>query len=234
MADEIEDVKQSPEPVIEPYYQAQAKNLIDTLFDLGLLSESLSRDGLDSIEGLVALHFQQIAQSSARCAGFAKRYKVLGRLKKDDDNRERHEEEMRWIARAKESENDVIVLADKLKKLTPWHNDTVSFLRKILAPPYCVDAGFASHLLNKAFELGLAERILGDEIRPTDDGCVYPPESPYPGMIPEFSRVSGGRKVDLGNVPRCGSMHSFNQCQRERGHEGCHQHRDGRHIEEWG
>jgi hypothetical protein len=97
------------EPRIEPHYQNQAKQLIDTLFDLGLLSESLSRDGIKNVEDLVALYFQQIATSAAKCAGFGKRYKILaGRVKKDDDDeRQRHEEEMRWIARAKEAEKRV-------------------------------------------------------------------------------------------------------------------------------
>jgi len=167
MADEVEDVKQSPEPVIEPYYQAQAKQLIDTLFDLGLLSESMSRDGIDNVEGLVALYFQQIATSAAKCAGFAKRYKVLGgRLKKDDDDdRKRHEEEMRWIARAKDAESALATLKkDGLRQMVKvcgeaaeWAQNVVAMLREILAPPYCVNAGTAADLLVKADELGITE-----------------------------------------------------------------------------
>jgi hypothetical protein len=107
------------EPRIEPYYQAQAKQLTDSLFDLGLLSESMSRDGVDNVEGLVALYFQQIATSAAKTAGFTKRYKVLaGRLKKDDDDeRKRHEEEMRWIERCKTAEREVLLWKGLHQKL---------------------------------------------------------------------------------------------------------------------
>ena len=197
----------SPEPRIEPYYQSQGKFLTDTLFDLGCLSESLSRDGIKRVEDLVALMFQQIADAANRCSSFTKKYKKDGH---GEGERVRHEEEMRWISRTQEAENSVIVLADKLKKLTPWHKDVVKFLRETLGQPegrrtgYGEYLGFASHLLNKAFELGMAgpdcrpgpKIILGDEIRQSGDGCACPPETPYPGMvIPEFCRVCGGRKI---------------------------------------
>lgn len=101
------------EKKIEPYYQAQGKQLVDTLFDLGLLSESLSRDGINAIEDLVALHFQQIGESAARCAHFTKRYKqISGSPPGAASEVERHEEEKRWIARAKEAEMELAILRD--------------------------------------------------------------------------------------------------------------------------
>lgn len=95
------------EKKIDAHYRAQAKQLVDTLFDLGLLSESLSRDGISAIEDLVALYFQQIGESAAKCAGFTKKYKRLGGK---DEGAERHEEEKRWIARAQKAEADLEVL----------------------------------------------------------------------------------------------------------------------------
>ena len=72
MTDEVK------EPEIEKHYQIRAKQLVDSLYDLGLLSESLSRDGITEIEGLIALYLQQTGEGAARCAGFTKKYKKLG------------------------------------------------------------------------------------------------------------------------------------------------------------
>jgi hypothetical protein len=215
MADEVEDLKQSPEPVIEPYCQAQAKQLIDTLFDLGLLSESMSRDGIDNVEGLVALYFQQIATSAAKCAGFGKKYKVLaGRLKKDDnDERKRHEEEMRWIARAKEAEKEVSELRDhvlfmdqeivKMRrmaqaeagalsdpfKVARWVADAGGLLENILGPFAVGNLGVLRATARGLLDRGMNEGVLPDcrsgETWQVrpEDGCACPPENQYPGMV---------------------------------------------------
>lgn len=160
------------EPEIEKHYQIRAKQLVDTLFDLGLLSQSLSRDGIEGIEGLLALYLQQTGDSAARCAGFTKKYKVLGgRLKKDDDDtRQRHEEEMAWIARAKEAE----ALCDKLysqrKMDKDWKFAVVGFLRTCFGLTEQEQIrDVAADLLRGAFDIGIAEPDLGPgEIGGTD------------------------------------------------------------------
>ena len=269
MADEVEDVKQSPEPVIEPYYQGLAKNLVDTLFDLGLLSESMSRDGIDGVEDLVGLHFQQIATSAAKCAGFGKRYKVLaGRLKKDDDDeRKRHEEEMRWIARAKEVEkenamvsavvlkqrSEILGLQEEIERLGKlfsqkpgawaWNRDVGDFLENILGPFFPGNMEVFRANARGLLERGMNEGILPD-CRPGKEWTVSPEqdlsqEKFRPGAIHRVSNVGEPEPVP-GVCPKCGercrceSMHGFNRCQKPEGHPGTHQHRDGRHIEEWG
>jgi hypothetical protein len=75
----------------------------------------------------------------------------------EDDNRTRHDEEMRWIARAKEAEQ-------KVENIDKWVLDMVAFLRKIVVPWPNVDSiraqdevALASQLLHKAFDLGIAE-----------------------------------------------------------------------------
>ena len=143
------------EKKIDLHYQAQAKQLVDTMFDLGLLSESLSRDGIDSIEGLVALYFQQIGDSSSRCAAFAKKYKMLGgRFQKDDDDeRKRHEEEMRWIARAREAEAKIAEL--EATDLNSWAIQAGNFLKRILIPPYGVDVTEATRLYSNGVGAGI-------------------------------------------------------------------------------
>jgi hypothetical protein len=92
--------------VISPYYQKQAKELTDILYDLAFLSESLSREGLQQVEDFIALWFQQIADSVRKCTEIVKKYKNTAA--------NRHEEEMRWIERAKIAEEELY----KLKKHT--------------------------------------------------------------------------------------------------------------------
>jgi hypothetical protein len=185
---------------IEPYYQARAKRLVDSLFDLGLLSESLSRDGITGIEGLVALYFQQIAESSAKCAGFPKKYKILGgRVQKDEnDNRERHEEEMRWIARAKEAEAQVLEQED----LARWARDVGAFLKDTLSPPYCTDAGKAKRLYLGGVEAGFIPEpdcmpgkiIIPPGLEVCGELCSHS-AAPYPGALIHKCPECGGHKI---------------------------------------
>lgn len=257
MADEVK----TEEPRIEPYYQGQGKFLTDTLFDLGCLSESLSRDGLTKVEDLAALMFQQIADSASRCSGFTKKYKKSGH---DEGEWVRHEEEMRWIERAKEAEHEVLkqwseTLAqqeeierhkalytreERADAAWAWSREVVAFLRKIVVPWPEADSiraqdevALAAQLLNKAFELEIAK----PDCRPGKEWEVRPgdlsQEKFRPGAI---HRVSNVGEPEPGVCPKCGlkkrceSMHGFTRCQKPEGHEGTHQHRDGRHIEEWG
>jgi hypothetical protein len=63
------------EKKIEPHYQAQAKQLVDCLFDKGYFSETLSRDGMNDVEDLLAFSLQLAAESAARTAVLAKKLK---------------------------------------------------------------------------------------------------------------------------------------------------------------
>lgn len=63
------------EKKIEPYYQAQAKRLVDCLFDKGYFSETLSRDGMNDVEDLLAYYLQTVAKSAAKCAVMTKKLK---------------------------------------------------------------------------------------------------------------------------------------------------------------
>lgn len=67
---------------IEPYYQAQAKQLVDGLFDGGFFSETLSRDGMNDVEDLIAFFFQTICNSSVKAALMVKKFKE-GQRKSD-------------------------------------------------------------------------------------------------------------------------------------------------------
>ena len=100
---------------IEPYYRRQGKQLVDCLFDKGILSESLSRDGMDAIEELLAYYLQSASETAARTATLTKKYKVLPGGVKGEPGHERHEEEMRWIARAREAEGRVAELEETIR-----------------------------------------------------------------------------------------------------------------------
>ena len=53
---------------IEPFYQVQAKQVVDGLFDKGYFSEVLSRDGMKDVEDLLAFYFQTTCTSAVRAA----------------------------------------------------------------------------------------------------------------------------------------------------------------------
>lgn len=55
---------------IEKYYQARAKNLVDTLFEKGLFNDSLSRDDMRAVENLIAFEYQSSADSVKRTSEF--------------------------------------------------------------------------------------------------------------------------------------------------------------------
>ena len=143
------------ETKIEPYYQMQAKQFVDCLFDAGRLSESLSRDGMKRIEDLLALMFQQQVNGAVRTSGLVKQYKKLG-----EDESARHEEEKRWIARAKEAEARVEAMEIIDQGLSLWHTGVIKLLMRLCGPPipYCADA---VELLQVATELHLVEPDLG-------------------------------------------------------------------------
>ena len=184
------------EPKTEAYYQARAKQLVDSLFDLGLLSESLSRDGISGMEGLLALYFQQTADAAARCAGFAKQYKQGA-----NEGAFRHDEEIRWIRRALEAEGRLLKLEVARQSIAAWQDDVVKYLRDVLNPPWCVDAGLAAHLFSKAQELG----IFKSDCRPGGVISTSPPKGGMPG------------------APLCNHIHNSGAaCSLPRGHKGPH------------
>jgi hypothetical protein len=110
--------KEQEEPIkIESYYQAQGKRIVDVLFDKGYFSDTLSRGGMDDVEGLLALYLQLEAEGAARCAAMTKKFKASQRQAEPWEGGEdpsRHEKEMRWIARAKEAEAKVKELEARL------------------------------------------------------------------------------------------------------------------------
>lgn len=69
------------EEKIAPFYQAQAKDFVDNLFDKGYFREDVSRDGMQDVEDLLAFHIQLTAESAARTAVLVKRVKDRGAQK---------------------------------------------------------------------------------------------------------------------------------------------------------
>lgn len=198
------------EPIkIEPFYQAQAKQIADCLFDKGFLSESLSRDGMDAIEELLAFYLQTDAKSAAKCAEMTKKYKAHTAQREGEDPA-RSEEEMRWIARCWKAEGRVRELEgifdseEKAEEAWKWGRKVGDLLKKALEPPF----GFsgresfmeASCLFNDAIKLGI---IPEPDCRPgqvwevrSGDGCACSPEAHYPGqVIPGVCPKCGGRKI---------------------------------------
>lgn len=250
------------EPIkIEPHYQAQAKELVDHLFDKGYFSGALSRNGIDNVERWLARYLQLTAKGH-----------------QEGEDQPRHEEEMRWIIRAREAEARVAELEQAKAKWPPswekapgWALEVGAFLKAMLEPPFVGPStqGYAeaSHLFTDAIALGIipepdsrprktiivhtmdeavaAASVIGypikvrtafdlapggnsvvwnlaalqtlvakaldasmvsevmlegdqaPEVRP-GDGCLCPPEEPYPGQIilkAETCPKCGGRKI---------------------------------------
>jgi len=60
---------------IEPYYQRQAKQIVDTLFEGKTFNEKLTRDDLQAAEDYFAFYLQSVAHSARRIAELTHRYK---------------------------------------------------------------------------------------------------------------------------------------------------------------
>ena len=67
------------EKEINGHNQAQAKRIIDTMFDAKLFSEHITRDDMQGFEDLIAFEFQCQSYSSHKIAEFT----VKWNLKKD-------------------------------------------------------------------------------------------------------------------------------------------------------
>ena len=52
----------------EPFYQKQAKDLTNVLFDKRFLNDQLSRESIDWLEDYLGFVIQSAAQSAVKCA----------------------------------------------------------------------------------------------------------------------------------------------------------------------
>jgi len=64
-------------PKIEPFYQAQAKQIIDSMFDNKVFNEKMTRDDMKGYEDLLAYYFQSHASTARKCAEFSQKLKHL-------------------------------------------------------------------------------------------------------------------------------------------------------------
>jgi hypothetical protein len=65
------------ETEIEPYYQTQAKQIIDSMFDCKVFNEKMTRDDMQGYENLIAFYFQSHAHTAKKCAEFSNSLKHL-------------------------------------------------------------------------------------------------------------------------------------------------------------
>ena len=72
------------EEPIEPYYQKQAKELVDWLFDESILSPNLTRTNLAFLDDFIGFLFQSNAKMAGKCALATERMKQ----RKPEPNRE--------------------------------------------------------------------------------------------------------------------------------------------------
>lgn len=63
---------------IEPFYQQQAKQIIDSMFDNKVFNEKFTRDNMQAYEDLLAYYFQSHANTTRKCIEFTHK---LGHLK---------------------------------------------------------------------------------------------------------------------------------------------------------
>lgn len=60
---------------IEPYYQARAKEIIDSMFNCKIFADRITRDDMNGFEDLIAFLMQSNAQTQYKLAEFAVKYK---------------------------------------------------------------------------------------------------------------------------------------------------------------
>lgn len=195
---------------IEPYYQAQAKEIVDCLFDKAYFSETLNRNGMDDVEGLLAYYLQTASETAARCGAMTKKYKATAKRRQEDEDHARHEEEIRWIARAREAEHEVLrqrteILAqqerieeleklwereEQAEKAWKWGREVGVFLKETLSPPFLFEMGAASRLFTDGIALGI---IPEPDCRPGKIICTicHQPFDNYhsnrcPGISPDY------------------------------------------------
>ena len=64
-------------PEIEPFYQTQAKQIIDAMFDNKVFNSEMTRDDIQGFEDLIAYYFQSHAETARKCAEFTLKVKHL-------------------------------------------------------------------------------------------------------------------------------------------------------------
>lgn len=60
---------------MELYYQKQAAQIVDFLFDNDFFAADLSRDGMQGVEDLLAFYLQTTAKMAAKTAVLVKKFK---------------------------------------------------------------------------------------------------------------------------------------------------------------
>ena len=65
------------ETKVEPYYQNEAKQITDTLFETRLFAETTTRDQIQAVEDYIAFYLQSNADSARRSLRFAAEYKKV-------------------------------------------------------------------------------------------------------------------------------------------------------------
>ena len=57
----------------DPYYQKEAKRMVDMFFDNRLFNEKLTRDDLQSVEDLIAFYLDSTAKTTKKAADIMNR-----------------------------------------------------------------------------------------------------------------------------------------------------------------
>ena len=65
------------ETTIEPYYQMQAKEIIDSMFDAKVFNEKMTRNDMQGYEDFLAFMFQSQARSTRKTVELLNRVKHL-------------------------------------------------------------------------------------------------------------------------------------------------------------
>lgn len=60
---------------IEPYYQARAKDFVDSMFDAKVFNEKMTRDNMQGYEDLLAFLMQSESKSHYKMVEFTYKYK---------------------------------------------------------------------------------------------------------------------------------------------------------------
>lgn len=60
---------------IEPYYQLQAKQIIDSMYDSKVFNEKMTRDNMQGFEDLIAFYFQSFSKTQYKMAEFSKSFR---------------------------------------------------------------------------------------------------------------------------------------------------------------
>ena len=62
---------------IDPYYQIEAKRIIDTMFDTKVFNEKMTRNDMQGFEDLIAFYFHSHAKTVKKCLEFTLSVKHL-------------------------------------------------------------------------------------------------------------------------------------------------------------